>query len=303
MAPWIDAFLPTFGLIGLGAFLRARVLRDGAVWAGLETLTFWVLLPALLVHAIAGAPIAALPVAPILAVVWTGLLAGTALSLLVARITGADRPAMTSLVQGGIRFNTYMALGIASGLFGQQGLAIGGVVAGLIVTGVQAILAVVFVVSEGGRPSPLRIAVQTLKNPLLLGCLVGFAVSALGGLPPGIGPLFRTLGQASLALGLLCVGAGLVLESLREKPGMQVLTAGLKLVAMPALTLALGSVFGLDGTTLAVVVLIMGMPTATTAYVMARVLGGDARLMAAIITLQHLIAIATLPAWAAYLAR
>ena len=303
MAAWIDAFLPTFGLIALGVFLRARVLRDGAVWQGLETLTFWVLLPALLASSIASAPLGTLPVGRLLAATWIALLVATGLSLLIARLLRIDRAAMTSVVQGGIRFNTYTALGIASGLFGQPGLTIGGVVAGLIVTGVQTILAVVFVVSEGGRPSPIRMVVQTIKNPLLLGCVAGFAISALGGMPPGIGPTFRSLGAASLALGLLCVGAGLSLASLREKPLLQALVAALKLGIVPLVTLLLGRAVGLDGLPLAVVVIIMGMPTATTAYVMARVLGGDARLMAAIITLQHVAAIATVPLWAVFIGR
>jgi len=303
MAAWLDAFLPTFALIALGAYLRARVMTDGAVWNGLETLTFWVLLPALLTFSIASTPLGSIPTGKLLGSTWITLLIATGLSLLIARVTGADRAAMTSIVQGGIRYNTFTALGIASGLFGQAGLSLGGVVAGLIVTCVQTILAVVFVVSDGGRPSPVRMAVQTITNPLLLGCLLGFAVAALGGLPPGIAPTFRSLGAASLALGLLCVGAGLSLESLREKPGLQLLVAALKLGIVPLLTLVLGRLFGLEGMPLAVVVLIMGMPTATTAYVMARVMGGDARLMAAIITLQHVAALVSVPLWAACLAR
>lgn len=303
MASWIDAFLPTFGLIALGVFLRARILRDGAVWEGLETLTFWVLLPALLASSIAGASLGDLPVGRLLATIWLALLIATGLSVLVARAAKADRAAMTSIVQGGIRFNTYTALGIVSGLFGQTGLTLGGVVAGLIVTCVQMILAVLFVVSEGGRPSPMRMAVQTIKNPLLLGCLAGFAIAALGGMPPGIGPTVRSLGAASLALGLLCVGAGLALASLREQPMLQLVVAGLKLGLVPLVTLGLGRAFGLEGLPLAVAVLVMAMPTATTAYVMARVLGGDARLMAAIITLQHVAALVSVPLWAAAIGR
>lgn len=303
MAAWLDAFLPTFALIALGAYLRARVMTDGAVWQGLETLTYRVLLPALLASSIAGASLGSIPTGKLLGSAWIALAIATGLSLLIARVAHADRAAMTSIVQGGIRFNTYTALGISSGLFGQAGLTLGGVVAGLIVTCAQVILAIVFVVGEGGRPSPARIVMQTISNPLLLGCVVGFAIAALGGMPPGIAPTVRSLGAASLALGLLCVGAGLSLGSLREKPGLQLLVAGLKLGVVPFVTLLLGRAFGLEGLPLAVAVLIMGMPTATTSYVMARVLGGDARLMAAVITLQHVAALISVPLWAAYLGR
>lgn len=301
MTAWIDAFLPTFGLIALGLILRRRVLRDDSVWRGLETLTFWVLLPALLAHSISRVELSTLPLASLGTILWATLLAATGSAIAISRLFGHDRAAMTSIVQGGIRFNTYTALGIASGLYGEAGLAVGGVVAGLVVTGAQIILAVVFVVSDGRRVSPLRIVVQVVSNPLLLGCLVGFAFAAAGGMPPGIGPLARSLGQASLALGLLCVGAGLSLSSLREAPATQVAIAVQKLVAVPLLSLALAAASGVGGMPVSVAILVMAMPTATTGYVMARALGGNARLMAAIITLQHVAALVTLPAWAALL--
>lgn len=298
MSAWIDAFLPTFALIGLGAWLRARVLREASVWAGLEILTYWLLLPALLAVSISSVSLAELPVGRLAAALWPALIVATAAALGIARVLRHDRAAMTSVVQGGIRFNSYMALGIAGGLHGPAGLALGGVVAGIVVPGAQTILALVFVLSDGGRPSPRRLATQVLSNPLLLGCLVGFAFAAAGGMPHGIAPLARSLGQASLALGLLCVGAGLSLDSLREALPTQLAVGVLKLALVPAATWLLLRPIGLDGLPAAIAVLVMAMPTATTAYVMARALGGDARLMAAIITLQHLAAIATLPAWA-----
>jgi malonate transporter and related proteins len=45
----------------------------------------------------------------------------------------------------------------------------------------------------------------------------------------------------------------------------------------------------------------MALPTATTSYVMARAMGGDAPLMAALTTTEHLAAVATLPLWIALL--
>lgn len=302
MSAWIDVFLPTFGLIALGIHLRARVMTDERVWAGLDRLTFFVLLPALLASSISSVSLGTLPVASLVAVLWPTLLLATGAALLATRAFGLDRAAMTSMVQGGIRFNTYAALGIAGALHGPEGLAVGGVVAGLIVMAAQTILAFVFVLGDGGTPSFRRMAVQALTNPLLLGCLVGFAFSLAGGMPAGLGPFARALGQASLALGLLCVGAGLSLASLRERPGAQVAVGLLKLVGVPLLALVLARLVGLGPRPTQLAVLIMAMPTATTAYVMAKALGGDARLMGAIITLQHLAAVATLPLWAAFLA-
>jgi predicted permease len=72
---------------------------------------------------------------------------------------------------------------------------------------------------------------------------------------------------------------------------------GIKLVAMPALVLALASLVGLDPVSRDVALLFAALPTATSAYILARQLGGDAELMAALITSQTLLAMLSLPLW------
>ena len=295
MAAWIDAFLPTFALIGL--------LPEAAFWSGLDRLTFFCLLPALLCWSISTVSLAGLPLGSLAVTIWTTLGLATLSALALARALRHDRAAMTSIIQGGIRFNNYLAFPIAAGLYGPAGLAFSGVSAGLIVPCVQVILTLVFVLSAGGRVRPLGLARQIALNPLLLGCLAGFAFAAVGGMPSGVAPFARTLGQAALALGLLSVGAGLAPSALREAPLTQGLVAAQKLVLVPLCTLAGLRLLGVDPGPAAVAVLVMAMPTATTSYVMARAMGGDARLMAATITLQHLAAIATLPLWALALGR
>lgn len=302
MTAWIDAFLPTFGLIALGYLLRRTLLPDPVVWSGIESLSFRILLPALLASSISTVKLADLPLGQMAGAIWITLATGTASAIGIARVFRHDRAAMTSVMQGGIRFNNYVAFPIAAGLYGPAGLALAGVSAGLIVPCVQLILTFVFVLSEGRRLSGLGLVRQVVLNPLILGCLLGFAFAGLGGMPPGIAPFARSLGQAALALGLLCVGAGLSPEALREDTATHLVVAAQKLVAVPLLTLLLAKAFGLGPVATGVAVITMAMPTATTSYVMARAMGGDARLMATSITLQHLLAIASLPLWALALA-
>jgi predicted permease len=67
----------------------------------------------------------------------------------------------------------------------------------------------------------------------MLACLGGFAVAWAGGLPPGVKPLAEALGRASVALGLLAVGAALSPRRDARPPlALQFATAALKLVAM-----------------------------------------------------------------------
>ena len=114
MILYLDVFVPPFGLLLLGALLRRRLLREDAVWAGIERLVFWVLMPALLCLAIAAVDLATLPIGG-----WPRDLAGAArrggVSLALARAAGIDHPAMTSVFQGGVRFNNLMGFAVIGG--------------------------------------------------------------------------------------------------------------------------------------------------------------------------------------------
>jgi predicted permease len=91
------------------------------------------------------------------------------------------------------------------------------------------------------------------------------------------------------------VGAGLVIESgSRPAPALWLSTV-LKLVLMPTMALTLALALGVRGTELAVVAICSAVPTASNAYILARQLGGDAPLMAQIITVQTLLSALTLP--------
>lgn len=297
MAPYLDAFVPAFGLLALGAVLKRSLLRDDAVWAGIERLIFWVLLPALLVVAIGSVNLGELPIFGMMAAIWAALALGTVASVWLSRRFRQPHKSMTSVLMGGIRFNNLVGFAIAGAMFGLPGLALGGVATGIIVPFVQVMTTVAFALGEGGRVRPLRILRQLALNPLIIACALGFAVAGLGGLPVGVRPLMEALGRASVALGLLAVGAALTLGALRDRVALQLWTAALKLVAVPALTLLFCLALGLEPLATTMAVLFMALPTASSSYVMARAMGGDAPLMAAITTSQHAFSVVSLPLW------
>ena len=114
-------------------------------------------------------------------------------------------------------------------------------------------------------------------------------------MPFGSGEVLAILSRASLPLGLLIVGADLNLGSMTQSTPAILFSSGLKLVIYPWL-IALGCAWlGVSGDALAIAVLFGSLPTATSAYILAIELGGDAPLMAAIITGQTLLAAVTMP--------
>ncbi len=295
--PYVDAFVPAFGLLVLGALLKRRLLPDDAVWAGIEKLIFWVLLPALLVAAIGSVKLGELPVLGMMTAIWTALAIGTLAALAIARGFAQPHRSMTSVLMGGIRFNNLIGFAVAGALFGLPGIALGAVATGLIVPFVQFVTNTAFAAGGGRRFQPLAVLRLAFLNPLMLACLVGFAVAWAGGLPPGVKPLMESLGRASVALGLLAVGAALSIGAMADRVVLQLVTTALKLIVMPGLTLIFCLWLALDPLSTAMAVLFMALPTAATSYVMARAMGGDAALMAAITSTQHFFAVLSLPLW------
>jgi len=305
MLTYLDAFVPAFGLLALGVLLKRRLLPDDKVWAGIEKLIYWVLLPSLLVSAIGSLDLSTLPLGRMAVSIWVPLTVGTLLCLWLSRALGVPHAGATSVVQGGIRFNNLMGFAIIGAFYGQVGTALGGVATGLIVPCVQTVVTLIFAMAPGQtrRVTPLSVLRQLALNPLMIACVLGFTVAALGGLPPGVKPLLRSLGQATVALGLLCVGAALSLSALTDRLGLQAITTAIKLGLMPLLTWLLAQAMGLDPMSTAAAVIFMALPTAATSYVMARAMGGDAPLMAAITTSEHALSILTLPVWLWLLSR
>ncbi|MBG6225109.1 putative permease [Arthrobacter sp. CAN_A2] len=296
IAQTLVALGPVIGLIALGYGIRARSFLVPAFWPPAERLCYFILLPALFISGTATADLAGLPIA-LMAPILAGSVILTALGLVLAqRRLDLDGPAFTSVLQGGIRFNNYLGLSIALALFGSDGVALAAIANTILVPLVNVLCTLAFARYGAVRLTVGGTARSIATNPLILACLIGILLNVTGvGLPPGIDGFVRTLGTASLPLGLLCVGAALELRSMGRNFAAVALSTSVKFVVLPGLGVAGCLLLGLTGEPAATVILFLSLPTASSAYVMARALGGDSRLMASTITLQTVAGVAYLP--------
>ena len=100
---------------------------------------------------------ARLPLGRIAAAIWVALALGTVVSVLLARALALAHPAMTSVLQGGIRFNNLMGFAIVGALFGAEGIGFGAVATGIIVPFVQTVTTLAFAFDgKRGPPRPAR---------------------------------------------------------------------------------------------------------------------------------------------------
>jgi malonate transporter len=297
------ALAPVFLLIALGRVLRARGFPGDLFWPAAERLVYYVLFPALLFLTTATSQLAGFRVLPLAGALIGAILAVGALALVLRPWLGLDDAAFTSVFQGAIRTNTYVGLGTAGALYGGAGLAVLGIVILIVITTVN-LLAVGALIHFGARPAGRAELIGSIaRNPLILACLLGVAVNALGIQLAGVPrDTLAILGQASLTVGLLCVGAGLEIAHLGQNRVAALVTCILKLLLMPAATVLACRLLGVQGLTAAVAVLFTACPISASSYVLARQLGGDAPLIAGLITLTTIAAVLTMPLVLALLA-
>lgn len=284
--------LPDFALILLGFVLMRSTDWGAAFWSGMEKLVYFILFPALLFYSTSRTPLDFSATGKLLQVVLAACLSGIAMGWLAKIFFKPGPMIFESGVQTAFRFNSYIGLAAAYRLAGDQGTALMALIIGFTVPLCNMAAVHALVHKSGGLFKELA------KNPLLVATLSGILFNLAGlHVPEVIGLTLSRLGSASIALGLITVGAGLRLSGLHEAKGLAAYLIAIKLLALPAVGYGLGRWAGLSPLHLQIVVMFCALPTASSAYVLAARMGGNGPFVAFLISAGTLLSIITLPLW------
>ncbi len=293
----ISALIPVFAIIALGAGLRWLQLMADDVWRAVERLTYFVLFPCFLFGAIAFADFSNEPIGRLALLLSAAMIAMATLVYPFRNGLKLDGPAFTSLFQGAVRWNSYVALGAITAVLGAKGLALAAIAVAIMVPLANTLCVVVLVRhAAGGEPGLVMLAKQLINNPLILACIAGIAVQLTGlPIPQVASTTIDLIGKAALPLGLLAVGASLDFADLRARPAAIATATMLKLLAMPAIVALGTTLLDIEGAAKTAALICAAVPGAPSSYILARQLGGNAPLMASITTAQTLAAMVTMP--------
>ncbi|MCC6919693.1 MAG: AEC family transporter [Alphaproteobacteria bacterium] len=291
------SLLPVFLLIVLGVLLRRASFPGDALWAPLERLVYFVLFPPLLFQTIVTAKLDHDEALRLSGAFLLGITAMAAILLAIRRALPVSGAAFSSIFQGAIRWNSYVALGVVAALLGPRGVALAAVAFATMVPAVNLLSVWVITRYAGDTPAAGAAVIRALiANPLIIACLAALLVVGLGiPVPDFLLRTLKTMGDSTIALGLLAVGAALDFAHLRASGLTMGVTIGLKLLVMPLLMAAACMVLGVTGDARLVAIVCGSVPSASSAYILARQLGGDAKLMATLITALTLVSVATVP--------
>ncbi|SEI67761.1 hypothetical protein SAMN05421831_10767 [Allopseudospirillum japonicum] len=309
MQTWLSTFEttlavtgPVFLLVFLGALLyRAAWINDVFVQTGSQ-LVFRLTLPLLIFISILKAPLTDLFDIKLLAYVLVASLLSYAFLVWIARHWITQNADKGAFIQGGFRGNLgIVGVALALNQYGATALGQASLLLAWLIL-VYNFLSVIALnlyspqqVNRAKGQQYLLMCLDMIKNPLILAVAAGAAVRIFNiSVPDTLMKTGQTLGNLTLPMALLCIGASLNLKALREDPRLALMASGIKLILIPVVFTLGAWLLGYQGQTLGILFLFFASPTAAASYVMARAMGANAALAANIIAMTTLGSIVTL---------
>ncbi len=289
----LSALIPIFLLILIGYYFKRIKFPSNDFWANADKLTYFVLMPSLLIYKLSTADLQGLEAFDF---VLTGILAIFFILVFTVVINFRTKTAgapFSSIVQGSVRFNTYVFLALISAMFGDEGIALAALLITFAIPFINFICITIFAIYVNDEKATLKGLIKSIiTNPLIVACVIGGSINYIDlDLPLVALNVLKILSASALPMGLLSVGFALDLSSIKEAKSELIVASFLKLVAMPIIMFGFGRMFGLETLLLSIVLIFAAMPTAPSSFILARQLGGDTKLMASIITLQTLLSL------------
>lgn len=291
-----NTVLPLLLLMSLGSFSRRiGLLNDGLV-KGINQLVFKIFLPVNLCYNVMKTPYDAQMSGMAFLLITFGLLALWGILFLIIPRIEKDRKKIGVMIQGIGRSN-YAIFGIplVAMLFPGQDTSLAALLV-VVSVPIYNVLSVVALSIYGGdqRIHWRRILLNILKNPLIVGTLLGFALWIIRFQPPAfIKTTMQDITSLSTPLALFTLGGAIRFSSAKAHRKQLMIGVSGKLVIGPLIFLSLAAALGLRDVPLACVLIAFGAPTSTSSFPMAQQMGGDGELAAEQVAFSSAISILT----------
>lgn len=293
MIQMINILFPSIALIGLGFYLFQSKTLDEKFWNGAEKLNYYILFPSLLFSSLAQANINMGNIHDILSVIFIVMFLMIASIYLLAYIQKSPVSETGVYVQSLIRFNTYIGLSIATTLNNPE---IKSILVNILAIAIPFVNVVsILSLTPKNQLNFKNIGLSLIKNPLISSCVLGIAFN-LFNIPiwSGFVGLLNAFSSSSLMLGLLCVGTAIQLNSIREYLSKALLISFLRLLIMPLIAWLCMIFFQLSHEVTIAIIIFFAIPTASSAYILTKLLKGNYQLMASVISLQTILSVFSL---------
>ncbi|WP_456270007.1 AEC family transporter [Kushneria sp. AK178] len=281
-AETLNVTFPVFAMVLLGVALKRLKWIDSAFVNTSSALVFRGAMPTLLFLSLIDADMSQAIIPDLMAYL---ALATVASFLLIwwwatRRVALEDRGVY---VQAAFRGNGgIIGLALAANMYGSFGLSTGSVLVATLIP-LYNVLAVIVLAwyQPQARAGWRSIVLKIVRNPLILAVVAGLSFAASGlALPDWLHTSGEYFANLALPLALISIGGTMSMTAIREASGAALGASLIKMVSMPAAAILVAWLAGFEGRELVLLFLFLGSPSAAASFVMARAMGGNARLAA-----------------------
>jgi len=294
----LKTIAPIFIIIAFGYVLRSRKMLSDAFISEANRFVFLFPLPFLIFTGIIKANMKGIGWLSVLSLIvpTAAVMVLAALSAAAARYRGGKRG---SFIQTTFHGNvTYVGLAVIFYLLGDEGLEKGSLLVGMLILFNNAGAVLALSLSSGKNRNVMRTVLSILKTPVIIATFAALALASLKvTIPPIVMKSIAIVANIALPMALIIIGCSISLEMLKKTLRPAALAAALKVIVLPGLAVLFCRLFAIDLKEALPAIILLATPTAITAYVMARELGGDTDLASGAVTLTTLVSPLTYLGW------
>ncbi len=299
----LNATIPVFLMMIFGAFVQKVNLLDEHTVKKINQFAFKVLLPALLFKDLSTADFKAVWDTKFVLFCFCATLCSIGIAFFFS-LTHKNRIERGEIIQASYRSSAAI-LGIAfvNNIYGEATMA------ALMIVGTVPLYNIIAVITlavtaphenstQNKRALILNTAKEVLKNPILLGIVVGLLWSVLEIPQPVIlSKSVSYLAGMATPLSLIALGASFRFSDAKENMRLSFCIAGIKLVLFCLIFLPVAIWMGFRSEKLIAILVMLGSATTGSCFVMARNLGHKGTITACTVMLTTLLSAFTLTSW------
>lgn len=299
----LNATLPIFIMMMLGYFLRRIGLVTQEFADAANTFVFKICLPLVLFDDLYQMDIAAAWDGGFVAFCAVATLGSIALCWLVSCAFG-KQPWRGEFIQASYRSGAaFLGIAFLLSIYGEAGAAPLMVIGAVPIYNVSAV--VILELMRPGKvdrvvsPELIRSTIRGIvTNPIILGILAGVAWSLLRiPMPQVLGIAVADVGGIATPLGLIALGTSFSFRRAFAVGTPSIVASAIKLVGLELVFLPMALAAGYTGQKLVAVMMMLGLPSTVSGYVMARNMGYEGAVNSSVVMLTTLLSSVTITFW------
>ena len=296
-----EAIAPIFILMLLGYALRRLKVCDKHGFDMANRLVFKVFLPMLLFYNIYKTEASKVFDPKLILFTIVGILAVFVIGYFIVLAISDDDKKRGVMLQGFFRANfAILGVPLVGYICKENATGLTSLMVAVVVPMFN-ILAVVSLERFRGQGNGLKLSkllMGVVKNPLIIGCVIGLVFLLLDiNLPSIIEKSVKDISSVATPLAIVALGAGFEFSDIKGYKKEILIVVLARLVVVPLIVLSCAILCGFSGEAIACLLITFGGPIAVSSFSMSQQMGGDEKLSAQVIVISSVFCLITLFLW------